>query len=182
MIRCFVDRDPSDDSLPLFAEGENVRYRLNNVELAFQVGQIEGYGNIFLTNSRVIWLARDKAFDFDSRSIILHAISHDQASYPKSCLYCQFDREFDNDDGDEIDDSIFSPSEMFLAPEDPIDVQQMFDAFSTMAMENPDDLEEYDGDLIYNADEVRLSSEQAETLAELESKFIGPDDDHQSKR
>jgi hypothetical protein len=176
MIRSFVDRDSSDMTMPLLGDGEDIRYRLNNVELAFRVDTTEGVGNIFITSSRVIWIAMEKAFDFDSRSIILHAISHDKSSYPKSCLYCQFDRDCDNEEEDvEDNEAQFPPQEMFLALEESTDVQGMFDAFSAMAMDNPDDLEEYDGNLIYNEDEVRLSQDQAEALADLESKFIEPD-------
>jgi hypothetical protein len=62
---------------------------------------------------RVIWASENQAYDFDVPYIILHAITHDPASFPRPCLYCQFDIEDFGRDVEEEDDI---PTEMYLVP------------------------------------------------------------------
>lgn len=198
-MRRFVFRNETDPSLPLLNENEVVNYQLSNVELAFTMDSIVGEGKLYVTSNRIIWISDQLAYDFDVQHIILHAVTSDLNSYPKPCLYCQFNVEGDYDNNTEnaqceedelIDDensgqiakksdsSDNNPSEMFLAPLKSDDIKNLFDAFSKAALDNPDDMEvdEFDGDLIYNVDEVRLGAEQANALAHLDSILQIPDD------
>ena len=142
-------------------------------------------------------------YDFDPQYIVLHAVTRDADCYPKPCIYCQLDNYNDfsdnnDDDDDEEDDNedanddsndkksskkhavdySLNPSEMFLVPSDESDITTLFDALSRLAFLNPDSLEdgEFEGDsnLIYNLDDVTLSSDQARALEHLESVFHLP--------
>jgi hypothetical protein len=98
----------------------------------------------------------------------LHAVTHDTESYPFPCLYCQLDEE--DEDADQ---------EVFFVPADEATLQALFQAFSHVAMLNPDmDMDEdEDGmgsNLIYNLDEVELGAEEARRLAQFESAFVEP--------
>ena len=79
------------------------------------------------------------------------------------------------------DDDDEPRGELYLAPADENDVIALFDAFSRVAMLNPDedDVDDDDGDndgLIYNVDEVELGAVQARNLARFESVFQCPED------
>ena len=95
-------------------------------------------------------------------------------------LMTQFDQE-----GDEDEDE---PTEVFFNPEDPADVQQLFDIFSEAALNNPDDDADDDEDdnedgdcgagmfpsgFIYNVEEVETGAQQAK-LNQWESVFQLP--------
>ena len=73
--------------------------------------------------------------------------------------------------------------EMFIVPADESELMSLFDAFSRVALLNPDngddDDDDDDGDdngLIYNVDEVELGAVQARNLARFESVFQCPED------
>ena len=63
-------------------------------------------GTLYVTTSRFIWVGTETAHDFDAAYIVLHAITHDTDSYPRPCLYCQFDEESEDEE-----------QEMFLVPQ-----------------------------------------------------------------
>jgi Regulator of volume decrease after cellular swelling len=185
-MRRFVLRDEQGE---LFLhDDEVVRKSCEDIELAFSAStEPVGVGKLLITSQRIVWMkhgTESQSFDFDAQYIILHAITHDVNSYPKPCLYCQLDCEESNENDNDSDDMTgeqsapddVNPTEMFLVPSDPQSLQSLFDAFSAVAMENPDDTEDFDGDLIYDMDEVQLGSEQAQALAHLESIFVVPDD------
>jgi hypothetical protein len=111
---------------------------------------------------RLLWSTDSASIDIDIPYIILHAVTHDPSSYPKPCLYCQFN--VDNECSDENDEEESRlESEMFLCPSDEnqcntvdtlyyiifIDfliyviiisiVQSMFEALSHAALLNPDE-------------------------------------------
>ena len=80
------------------------------------------------------------------------------------------------------DDEDEPKGELYIAPADENDVIALFDAFSRVALLNPDEQDEDDdGDddndgLIYNVDEVELGAVQARNLARFESVFQCPED------
>lgn len=170
--------------VPELWEEETIYYELAKVELSFDSsGPSVGLGKLFVTSKRVLWLGEgDSAFDFDVPYIVLHAITRDVDSFPKPCIYCQFDVEEIGDmgenDNDDEEEKILD--EMFLAPENDTDLKAMFDALSKAALNNPDPPEEGeqegDDELIYNTEEVELGAEQAKILNHLESVFNVPDD------
>ena len=180
------------------------------VELAFHASKVESSAvTLYVTTQRLILLVEDKpgvVYDFDPQYIVLHAVTRDDACYPKPCIYCQLDNYNDfsdnNDDEDDDDedanddtnednndmksskkaavDYSLNPSEMFLVPSDESDITTLFDALSRLAFLNPDSLEdgEFEGDsnLIYNLDDVNLDAEQTRALEHLESVFHVPGD------
>ncbi|KAJ1427007.1 regulator of volume decrease after cellular swelling-domain-containing protein [Ochromonadaceae sp. CCMP2298] len=171
-----------EGSRPECWEGETIDYQLDNVELSFDAAKdAVGTGSLFITTKRVVWLGTgESAFDFDVPFIVLHAISRDVDSYPKPCIYCQFDTEEGGGDDDEDEDEEAALDEMFLAPSREEDLKGMFDALSAAAMNNPDPPEdgeeEGDDELIFNAEEVELGAQQARALSHLESVFHLPGD------
>jgi nucleotide-sensitive chloride channel 1A len=79
---------------------------------------------------RVIWSGADEAHDFDAAYIVLHAITHDPESYPKPCIYIQFDVDVDGAGGgldDEDDSEEGEDSEAFVVPADPEQREQQFE-------------------------------------------------------
>ena len=82
-----------------------------------------------------------------------------------------------NDDDDE------PKGELYIVPIDDNDLISLFDAFSRVALLNPDngnddddDDDDDDNGLIYNVDEVKLGAVQARNLAHIESVFRAPED------
>ena len=196
-MRTFVLR--TDDDEPVMgSETESIVYRLQNVELCFDKGDPAkhmGSGALYLTQSRIIWIGKTHAFDFDVRFIALHAISRDADSFPSPCLYCQLARDEDGGDGDDdgmededdnmdaedggeatttlktLQDIASNALEMFIVPAAESELRPLFDAFSHASLQNPDPVEpghEDDGEgFVYNVDEV--SENQARILSHLES-------------
>eukprot|EP01031_Cornospumella_fuschlensis_P036826 gene36826-44672_t len=160
-----------DGRTPELWEDENVDFQLGRVELAFDVddGPL-GLGTLFITTKRVIWVADivSNSCDFDVPYITMHSVSRDPETYPKPCIYCQLDSEEESD----------SLAELFLVPEEEVDVMKVFEALSHAALLNPDldDDGDFEGDdeLIYNHEEVNLGAEQARRLGHLESVFRLP--------
>ena len=192
-----------DDNSPSLIHSENHVEEMfqcfEGVEFSFKAdAPAEGVGKLYITTGRILWIGDSegsssanstkgkettfKAFDFDIPYIILHAVTHDQATYNKPCLYCQLDapEQFDEDDDEDGDDF----GECFFAPvnADEATLLKLFDAFSEAAQRNPDlDGGEEGGlfsanenELIYNVDEVQLGSEEAMKLDHLESCFHVP--------
>eukprot|EP01039_Chlorochromonas_danica_P000126 gene126-134_t len=159
-----------DNRTPELWDEESIDYVLDKVELALDAEEGPlGNGMLYITSKRVIWLGSNgKACDFDVPYITLHAVSRDTETYPKPCIYCQLDTEDDSD----------GLKEMFLIPEEELDIMKVFEALSHAALINPDPLEdgeeEGDDDLIYNEEEVRLGAEQARILDHLDSVFVVP--------
>ena len=193
-----------DGKSPLLDDEETVTFSLEGVELSFAVDEPRkhmGTGTLFITQSRVIFLGLKQSFDFDVRFIALHAVSRDARSYPRPCLYCQFarDEEFDNGEcEDEADEMLIGEeeelvgeleriatraNEMFLAPAKDADLMPLFEAFSQAALLNPDPVEpgheddEDDDELFYNQEEVVLGAEAARVLDHLDNVFTGPEQD-----
>ena len=168
----------TDANVPELWDNEEINLKLEDVELCVnsEKGPI-GRGTLYVTTKRVLWLGvSEETFDFDVPYIVLHAISRDENSYPKPCVYCQLEYECEGDadqrDEDTENDVI---DELFIVPSKDEEVRVIFDALSHAALLNPDPPEEGeqegDDELIYNTDEVNLGAEQARALAHLESVF-----------
>ena len=182
--RCYVAVD--DNGVPSLWENETLDYQLDKCDISFDAsaGPL-GTGKLYITSKRLIWLGESvgNAYDYDIPYIGLHAVTRDEQSYPKPCIYCQFDIDEDdagygNDEGDDEQEDI--QTEMFLVPESEVDLMKLFDALSHAAMLNPDPEEEGDeleGDFIYDLSEVELGAEQARALDHLESVFHLPGDE-----
>ena len=188
--RCYVEVD--DSGVPSLWENETLDYQLEKCELSFDasVGAI-GTGKLYITSKRLIWLGEsvDRCFDCDIPFIGLHAVTRDEQSYPKPCIYCQFnidddDALYGNDEEEDDGEEEGENSEMFLVPEKEEDLMKLFDALSHAAMLNPDPEEEGDeleGDFIYDLSEVELGAEQARALDHLESVFHLPGDEDEQE-
>lgn len=185
--RCLVECDEAGG--PKLWDNETLDYQLNKCEISFNAttGAL-GVGKLYITSKRLIWLGDsvDNAYDYDIPYIGLHALSRDEQSYPKPCIYCQFDIDedeaaYDDVEGDEEEgDEDEQQTEMFLIPESEEDLMKLFNALSHAAMLNPDPEEEGDeleGDFIYDLSEVQLGAEQARALDHLESVFHLPGDE-----
>lgn len=175
-------------------DSETLDFCLDDVEIAFnpERGAI-GICRVTITSKRVVLQLKDEFYEIDPQFIALHAITRDTSSYPKPCIYCQLGygveddgeelEEVDNDEsGSATETAMRELSEMYLAPRHDESLKDLYDAFSKLALLNPDEEEEgdeYDDDLIFNVDEVTLGSEQARALAHLESVFTAPTDDEQ---
>lgn len=163
-----------DGRTPQLWEGETIDFTLDRVELSLDAQAPSlGLGQLFVTSKRVIWIGHNAAqCDVDVPYITLHAVSRDLQTYPKHCVYCQLDSDEEDDDG------AVGLNEMFLAPEEEIDIMKIFEALSHAALVNPDPPEdgeeEGDDDLIFNEEEVRLGAEQARILNHLDSVFVEP--------
>ena len=206
-FRRFVQLEES--GLPVLQASESIDYTLRDVEFAFNPSHIEGTVTLFVTTARIIvsFQGKDAAYDFDPQYVILHAITRDPSSYNKPCLYCQLNNfddfevseEEEDSDTDEtaspaspriesssrkskknaVDHSL-NPKEMYLAPAQENDLKELFEAFSHVALLNPDPAEdgeeEGDDELIYNIDEVNLGVDNLRKLVHLESVFKAPEE------
>uniref|UniRef100_A0A7S2LNX7 Uncharacterized protein n=1 Tax=Leptocylindrus danicus TaxID=163516 RepID=A0A7S2LNX7_9STRA len=133
-------------------------------------------GTMLITSDRIVFAAdeNNETFDLsiDAGLVSLHALS----SEPQNCMYCQLDLRADDYAADEIqsssdqeqqhiekteDEAAYTPVEVYFFPvanrDDTIDVGpgsssvgeqlgQIFDALSTMAELNPDDIDDDHGD------------------------------------
>jgi hypothetical protein len=144
-MRTFVERsEPKGGSEPVLESGESIDYRLDGVELAFSAESAkEGRGELIVTSKRVLWIAAEKAYDFDVPYIILHAISRDPESYPDPCIYCQLDVDGDDEDNDGGEEDT-QPSEAYFIPPSEHHLEGLFEAFSQAALKNPDQVDEDD--------------------------------------
>jgi hypothetical protein len=158
----------SDDGSPSLNEEEYITHQFPEIRLAFSADADEGVGTLFITTNRIIWIGTGTAYDFDVPYITMHAVTHDQNSFPDPCLYCQLD----SAEGDEDFNECY-----FIPPQEDI-LMKIFQAFSEAALNNPDEeFSDEDGDeLIYNVDEVVMGAEQARALEHLESVFHPPSD------
>ena len=143
-----------------------------NIEFSFSAsGSVEGIGTLFITTARIIWMsdASTLCYDFDVPYIVLHAITHDESTYPKPCLYCQLGSADDNDSDAE------NFQECYFAPTSELVLNEIFGSFSEAAERNPDDDDSAsahsEGELIYDLDEVELGAVAAKRLRHLESVF-----------
>jgi nucleotide-sensitive chloride channel 1A len=171
-----TDYEPSQ-RFPELWDNETLDFQLDHVEFSFSSNaeKMEGKGKLYVTSKRVLWISKEKAFDFDVPFITLHAVSKDPQTYPKHCIYCQVDideADIDNDEDNEL------VTEFFLVPEEEKDLSSIFDALSHAALVNPDPDEDEDGndDFIFNPDEMILNPDQARVLDHLESVFNVPEE------
>ena len=178
-----LEEDGSPSLIELEDYQEEMFHHFEDIEfsLSSDPSKNEGIGDLYITSGRIIWIANKnhssvtKAFDFDIPYIILHALSHDENTYAKPCLYCQLDNSSESDLDEEFGECFFVP------PNDSV-LLKLFESFSEAAQRNPDaDVDDddfvVDGDgdeLIYNIDEVRLGAEEARRLEHLESVFNVP--------
>ncbi len=120
-----------------------------------------GAGTLAVTTRRVLWAPRGDGgggarvgFAVHVRSIGMHAVTRDPATYPRPCLFCQV-LEDDEDDAGGLGGlgggggggaAADEPSEVYFAPADEASLDAMFRAFSAAAMANPDPPEDGDED------------------------------------
>ncbi len=149
-----------------------INFELSNCEISFDAAKgAHGAGKLYITSKRVLWIGEtvDSAFDYDVAYVVLHAVTRDEESYPKPCVYCQLDVEEEEQDDEEI------TTELFLVPADEAALMKIFDALSHAALLNPDPEEEGDeflGDFVFDENEIAEGSEQARILNHLESVFV----------
>ena len=166
-LRQFVLLNEDDPSLPILNEGEDTIHVNKQMHLSFSSSEVGERGVLYITNRRVIWLG-EHSYDIDVPYIILHAISHDVASFPRPCIYCQFDLEETVLDNEDEEDNVLS--EMFLVPEEESDLQVIFEALSTAAMANPDEVEDDEaGQFFYDNTNVHLTADGEATLSHLDN-------------
>jgi len=148
---------------------------VSRTEMSFDPSEASlGEGTTFVTNKRMVWVGDSRSFDYDIAYIGLHAITHDTVSFPRPCLYCQFDVE---------DES--SPADCYFVPKpsgnsDDTEafekaLRALFDALSQAASMNPDEEDDGSQELVYNPEEVELGAAQVAALNHLDSVFQEPD-------
>lgn len=139
--------------LPPLELDEEVRLRQPGVQLFLTGGAAagEGEGELVITTRHVIWLASaDKGYKVDFRTISLHAISRDPASFPMPCVYCQLDIEQEcmmpdgGDDAaaDEEADETSEVSEARFVPAVETELEAIFKVFCECALLNPSEDED----------------------------------------
>jgi chloride channel, nucleotide-sensitive, 1A len=173
-FRQFVDRTP--EGAPVLRDDEEIILTCV-VELYFEPSSSLGEGTCYVTGSRVLWLGENRVFDYDVAYIGLHAITHDPSSFPKPCIYLQFDEEDDSYQ----QECFFVPKAPPLGNGDEAEeafersLRALFDALSKAASMNPDgdanDGDDAAGDFIFNPDEVQMGAQQAQALEHLDSVF-----------
>ena len=129
-----------------------------------------GNGILCITSNRIIWYNDEKTaiYDYDVPYIVLHAITNDISSFPRPCIYCQYDIVID-EDHDDNQECYFAPTDIDINP-----LLKIFDSFSKAALLNPDDIED-DDEWITNERETPSNDVNFEDkLKDLESKFIEP--------
>ena len=100
-MRSFVQCE--EDESPVLHDEESILFQLTEVELAFEARNALGRGKLYVTTSRIVWIGKELAFDFDVPFVVLHSITRDTNSYSTPCLYCQLDQ-FDGEWGENDDD------------------------------------------------------------------------------
>ena len=139
--------------LPPLELDEEVRLRQPGVQLFLTGGAAAGVGEgeLVITTRHVIWLASaDKGYKVDFRTISLHAISRDPASFPMPCVYCQLDIEQEcmmpdgGDDAaaDEEADETSEVSEARFVPAVETELEAIFKVFCECALLNPSEDED----------------------------------------
>jgi len=175
--RQYVDLD---DAGQLELREDEQLILVQKTELAFGTTPSDslGEGLTFVTSERVAWVGARRSVDYDMAYIGLHAVTHDPTSFPRPCLYCQFDEE---DEGSQLECFFIPCLAADSAPESfEFALRTLFDAFSKAACMNPDEEDDGSEELFYNADEVQqgaldvLAPEQAAALDHLESVFQEP--------
>eukprot|EP01112_Ceratiomyxa_fruticulosa_P022528 TRINITY_DN827_c0_g1_i1.p1 TRINITY_DN827_c0_g1~~TRINITY_DN827_c0_g1_i1.p1 ORF type:complete len:220 (+),score=67.63 TRINITY_DN827_c0_g1_i1:186-845(+) len=183
----------ASSGLPVLSEGEYVLATFPHVTMYFafnpsSVAGGEGEGTLFVTSQRVVWLSSfsaEKGYALTFPYIMLHAISRDISSgFPHPCIYCQLDSEEDDagmmdgsedeEEGseNEVEGGEDSPlvdtphkySECRFVPNDPSQLQAIYDALSSGAVLNPDPENEGEGDFFYDEDEVQTNLERLEGM------------------
>jgi hypothetical protein len=126
--------------LPILNDDETIDYKLDEIELAFEENKIYGIAQLFITTQRIIIRVKenDTSLEFDPQYIVLHAITRDINSYPKPCVYCQLDKEFDdNDDEEEIDNNDNNEEDNEISSENNIeDNKRKFSSTKTSSTNN----------------------------------------------
>jgi len=165
----------NDNAEPVLKDGEIILDKFLLIDLAFVPETVIGTGDLVVTSRRILWISDMKSYAFDVAYIILHAITNDIQSFPKPCLYCQFDEEEDSEE----QECFFAPQDLDKTP-----IRRIFDIFSQAAQMNPDENndinEEGVGDWIYNEVEVQagLNAANAAKLQQLDSVFVEPDSEN----
>jgi len=140
---------------PELEDGEAVKDR-SSAEL-FMGQEGRGNGILYVTTSRVIWVAQNTetttTFVVKYQNLTLHAICRDVSSFPRPCIYCQVD-----------EDSNESEVRFVLADPDYLD--SIFSSLTNCSSLNPDSAGDDDEDE-EGADDER----QAAVMNHLDSVF-----------
>jgi hypothetical protein len=158
--------------------GESIDFTFESVDLSFsnEDGKILEGGKLIITNKRFLWSNEERSFTTEFVNLTLHAISHDTNTFPKPCVYCQFDIEpafqvispEENEDEDN-DDDVETFVEIYVIPRDIEGLKQIFNALSLAVAKNPVDDED-------DSDDEGLEAANARTLEHIESIFKLPED------
>eukprot|EP00916_Digyalum_oweni_P002412 GHVL01004447.1.p1 GENE.GHVL01004447.1~~GHVL01004447.1.p1 ORF type:complete len:139 (+),score=29.60 GHVL01004447.1:45-461(+) len=117
------------ENSPVLLEDETIMYDRSDIE--WNVDSVSsGLGTLFLTTKRIIWISGDTGHELDYRSVILHAICRDIASFPRPCLYCHIEPE-----GHEEDEPV---KELRLVPHAEMFLDEIFSYFCDMAAMHSD--------------------------------------------
>eukprot|EP01116_Phalansterium_solitarium_P001165 TRINITY_DN10946_c0_g1_i1.p1 TRINITY_DN10946_c0_g1~~TRINITY_DN10946_c0_g1_i1.p1 ORF type:complete len:209 (+),score=47.22 TRINITY_DN10946_c0_g1_i1:28-627(+) len=147
----------SAENKPILDEAtESFHFSQPKVALYFNPDKSEGTGSLYLTTKRVVWLDDADAaagFSIPFRTIICHAIARGGTfeHFQSPSIYCQLEST--------------DLYEARFVPEDSNALDTMFKAFSECASMNPDPIEEDEGDFFYDADEVAMNVDAAESAA-----------------
>lgn len=177
-----VQRDASGQ--PVVVENEVIRLRVPGVELFIGGASSSGKGVLFITtryarpflrfantDRNVVWLNdadANKSLSVGFRSIVIHAIAKDTATFPHPCIYCQLDG------GDNEEDEI---RELRFVPTPDVSLEGIYALMNECAALNPDsdadDDDDEDGDnFFWNGGPSNPTA--AAQLAHLESVFQAP--------
>lgn len=177
-----IQRDASGQ--PVVVENEVIRLRVPAVELYIGTASSAGKGALFITtrcaqaalksahsDRNLVWLNdadASKSLSIGFRSIVIHAIAKDTATFPHPCIYCQLD-------GDNDEDEI---RELRFVPTPDISLDGIYAVMNECAALNPDsDADDDDGDdddnFFWTGAEAPNATAAAQ-LAHLESVFQAP--------
>ncbi|KAL6060388.1 Methylosome subunit pICln [Balamuthia mandrillaris] len=143
------------DGTPVLPE-EDEEVRLVQPHATLYLGETkEGEGTLYVTTKHVIWLSAEdesKGYSMDFYYILLHAISRDSSAFPYPCIYCQLDSSQQGEDEEET----ITDEARFVVPEEKL--SSVYDAFCSCAALNPDQVEEDEGEFVFNREEVYRGS------------------------
>ncbi len=168
--RKYVEFNDTNDKILLRNEEYMIEI-FSDIELSFNPDLPSlGNGILCITSDRIIWYNNEKSiiYDYDVPYIVLHAITNDICSFPRPCIYCQFDVIID-EDHDDNQECFFAPLDININP-----LRKIFDCLSKAALLNPDDIED-DNEWITGDSEIPTNDVNFDDkLKDLESKFVDP--------
>mmetsp|Transcript_5985 Transcript_5985/g.13783 ORF Transcript_5985/g.13783 Transcript_5985/m.13783 type:complete len:190 (+) Transcript_5985:85-654(+) len=166
---------------PPLNDGEEVQHVQGGVQVFVDDKPAIGRGTLYVTTQNVRWkpeAAGGSVLALQWRSVLMHAVSRDPNTFPHPCIYCQIHGCQEQLGGGAMaDEEVVGAmdedeqvTEVRFAVDDEQGLSVLFQVFSECQALHPDDVEQDEGEFMFNVDEVE---EGALSAAMGQSGIIG---------